>query len=213
MFQKVLTIWGLPALATAAFLLTADPGLAAGQGSSYSRAGYSRGYNFYDRYRHQWGGSNPSYGAYYKTYPSFGSYYNSYPSYDSSPYDTSDWDSGSDLGSSSASSSAGTSSNGYSGTTYPVALGTNGTQSKNTVNITVRLPANADLWFEGTKTQSTGGVRKFQSPPLKSGRQYTYEVWARWNDNGRIVTQTRHLSVSRGDHLTVRFPVRSETTE
>jgi uncharacterized protein (TIGR03000 family) len=92
-------------------------------------------------------------------------------------------------------------------------LGTNGTQSKNTVNITVRVPANADLWFEGTKTQSTGAVRKFQSPPLKSGRQYTYEVWVRWNDNGRIVTQTRQLSVSAGDHLTVRFPVRSETSK
>ena len=52
MFQKMLSIWGLPALATAAVLLTADPGLAAGQGGGFSRGGYARGYNFSDRYRH-----------------------------------------------------------------------------------------------------------------------------------------------------------------
>src|SRR5262249_28390023 len=77
MFQKMLSIWGLPALATAAVLWTAGPG-------------YSQGYNYYDRYRHHWAGSHPNYGAFYKTYPPHSSYNSYYPSYASSPsYDSS----------------------------------------------------------------------------------------------------------------------------
>jgi uncharacterized protein (TIGR03000 family) len=251
MFQKVLTYCGLPTLAAAAILLTADPSQAAGHGggghfgggfhAGFARGGYSRGYSGYSRgyggysrgyypshgYRSNYGyGRNYGYRRYgygyypsYGSYPYYGSYYNSYPYYGSYPnyenylYDTSDPYYSTNLGSDSANGSADTSSNGNSGPSYPVATETNGTQSDSPVNITVRVHANAELWFDGTKTKSTGAVRKFRSPPLESGRQYTYDVRARWKDNGRTVTQTRHLNVSAGDQITVRFPVRSKTQE
>jgi uncharacterized protein (TIGR03000 family) len=71
------------------------------------------------------------------------------------------------------------------------------------------VPANAELWFGGVKTRSTGAVRKFQSPPLADGGRYSYEVRARWQENGRTVTQRQRVLVTPGANITVRFPVRS----
>ena len=70
----------------------------------------------------------------------------------------------------------------------------------------VRVPANAELWFEGSTTTSRGSVREFQSPPLTPGR-YTYEIRARWTENGRAITQTQKVAVSPGAHVAVTFPI------
>jgi uncharacterized protein (TIGR03000 family) len=83
-------------------------------------------------------------------------------------------------------------------------------QADSTVHVTVRVPANAELWFDGSITTSTGSVREFLSPSLSPGR-YTYEIRARWTENGHDVTQTQKVAVSPGAHLTVDFPVRSGT--
>ena len=45
--------------------------------------------------------------------------------------------------------------------------------------ITVRLPADAELWFDGTKMTATGAVRTFSIPPITPGRQYSYTIRAR----------------------------------
>jgi uncharacterized protein (TIGR03000 family) len=73
--------------------------------------------------------------------------------------------------------------------------------------ITVSLPADAEIWFEGTKMTSTGSVREYQSPPLKPGNRYTYEVRARWNENGKELTQTQEVKVAAGANVAVNFPV------
>jgi uncharacterized protein (TIGR03000 family) len=72
------------------------------------------------------------------------------------------------------------------------------------------VPANAEVWFEGAKTTSTGSVREYQSPPLSPGR-YTYHIRARWTENGRDITQTKNVTVSSGAHVTVEFPTASGT--
>jgi uncharacterized protein (TIGR03000 family) len=90
--------------------------------------------------------------------------------------------------------------------------GTASTPADSTVHVTVRVPANAKLWFDGSTTTSTGAVREFQSPRLTPGR-YTYEIRARWTENGRAVTQTQNVTVSPGAHTTVDFPVRPGATE
>ena len=79
-----------------------------------------------------------------------------------------------------------------------------------TAHVTVRVPANAELRFDGSSTKTTGSVREFQSPPLSPGR-YTYEIDAHWTENGRDVTQTQTVAVSPGAHLTVDFPIRAGT--
>jgi uncharacterized protein (TIGR03000 family) len=71
---------------------------------------------------------------------------------------------------------------------------------------TVEVPAGAEVYLEGVKTRQTGTSRVFVSPPLIPGQQYTYEVRARWTDNGQPVEQTRSLAVMAGQRLSVRFP-------
>ena len=61
------------------------------------------------------------------------------------------------------------------------------------------------IWFDGNKTTQTGNWREFVSPALLPGRAFTYEIRARWNEGGRPVDQTRHLTVRAGDHLMVSF--------
>jgi uncharacterized protein (TIGR03000 family) len=80
--------------------------------------------------------------------------------------------------------------------------------SGTTAQITVKVPPDAQVWFDGTLMTATGPVRNYQSPPLPAGR-YQYEVRARWNENGREVTQTQHIGVTPGALVEVDFPVQS----
>jgi uncharacterized protein (TIGR03000 family) len=73
--------------------------------------------------------------------------------------------------------------------------------------ITVRAPANAEVWINGEKTSSTGPVREYVSPPLRPGVQYGYDIEARWEENGRQVTQTQRVTVTAGSEIAVTFPI------
>src|SRR5439155_9819742 len=79
-------------------------------------------------------------------------------------------------------------------------------------HVTVKVPADARLWFENTPTTSTGPVREFNSPPLTAGGRYTYEVRAAWTENGHEVTQTQKVEVTGGAYVNVTFPVAPTTT-
>jgi uncharacterized protein (TIGR03000 family) len=76
--------------------------------------------------------------------------------------------------------------------------------------VTVRLPSGAELWFDGVKVPSAGPVRAFHSPALQSGRLYDYDVKARWEEDGRAVSQTQRVSVAAGSDVQVQFGSRSE---
>jgi uncharacterized protein (TIGR03000 family) len=78
-------------------------------------------------------------------------------------------------------------------------------------HLTLKLPADAQVWVQNTLMTSTGPVRQFNSPPLTAGRPYTYEVRAAWNENGHEVTQTQQVGVTAGAYVEVDFPVRPET--
>jgi uncharacterized protein (TIGR03000 family) len=78
-------------------------------------------------------------------------------------------------------------------------------------HVTVKVPADARVWFENTPTTSTGPVRQFDSPPLAPGGRYTYSVRAAWTENGHEVTQTQQVGVSAGARVEVDFPVKPES--
>jgi uncharacterized protein (TIGR03000 family) len=105
-------------------------------------------------------------------------------------------------------------SNGYQAYYPPTAAApdTAPAQLDNTAHVTVTAPSGAEISFDGTKTTSTGAVREYQSPPLTPGGRYTYEIQARWNDNGHEVTQTQRVRVTAGAHVNVSFPVPPKTT-
>ncbi len=82
-----------------------------------------------------------------------------------------------------------------------------------TAHITVKVPADAVLWFNGQRTAKKGTDRRFVSPPLTPGRRYTYVLRARWEKNGQSFTQTRRIPVFAGDRVTLEFPPPSGTRD
>ena len=80
------------------------------------------------------------------------------------------------------------------------------TAPANAAQITVRVPdADAQVWFEGQLTSQRGTTREFESPELNPGSNYTYDVRARWNRDGRTVDQTRQIVVRAGSMVNVDF--------
>ena len=72
--------------------------------------------------------------------------------------------------------------------------------------IELRLPADAELWFEGDPTSQAGGVRNFVSPRLEPGRSYTYSIRAHWTSvAGQDVEVTRTVKVQAGRRIVVDF--------
>ena len=71
---------------------------------------------------------------------------------------------------------------------------TKGGQQGEAITITVRLPADAVLEIDGHKTESTGALRTFQTPPLPAGKEYSYTLKA--TSRGKEVT--RKIDVAHG---------------
>jgi uncharacterized protein (TIGR03000 family) len=74
-----------------------------------------------------------------------------------------------------------------------------------TAKVEVRVPDDAEIWFEGQKTSQTGTDRTYSSPSLDAGQDYLYEVRARWSADGKPIDQTRKVTVHAGDHVLVDF--------
>jgi uncharacterized protein (TIGR03000 family) len=67
----------------------------------------------------------------------------------------------------------------------------------------VRVPADAELWFDGARTAQRGAARQFVTPPLEDHPNLSYEVRARWSENGKVVERVETVRVHPGDRLTV----------
>ena len=80
----------------------------------------------------------------------------------------------------------------------------------NVAYLSVEVPADAEVWLEDTRTQQTGPVRQFVSPPLAPGGRYAYAVRARWTEEGREVEQTQEVIVQPGERARVHFPTGPE---
>jgi uncharacterized protein (TIGR03000 family) len=78
-------------------------------------------------------------------------------------------------------------------------------QDANKALIVVRVPSNAQVFFEGQPTTAQGPLRAFLSPAIDPNKDYTYDVKATWNQNGRPVTQERHVRVHAGQRARVDF--------
>jgi len=81
-----------------------------------------------------------------------------------------------------------------------------GSMATRIVELTLRVPSSAELWFNGKKAElQTGIVRPFATPELEPGWDYSYDIRVRWLQNGREVEQTRHVIVRAGDRVTLIF--------
>jgi uncharacterized protein (TIGR03000 family) len=71
--------------------------------------------------------------------------------------------------------------------------------------ITLHVPADAEVWFDGQLTTETGSERKFSSPPVDPQRHYAYEVRVRWREGSEVVERTRQVRFHGGEKVTVDF--------
>ena len=65
----------------------------------------------------------------------------------------------------------------------------------------------AAVWPLPPPTLESSPLAVFDSPPLTPGNRYSYEVKARWNENGQVVAQTQQVEVAAGTRVNVHFPV------
>src|SRR5262245_30351556 len=75
--------------------------------------------------------------------------------------------------------------------------------SSSPARLEVHLPAEAQLWVDGKKTNQTGATRKFTTPTLTPNRDFYYELRAEWNEQGRTVADTRRVTVRAGERVKV----------
>jgi uncharacterized protein (TIGR03000 family) len=71
--------------------------------------------------------------------------------------------------------------------------------------LTVVVPADAEVFVDGELTRQKGTERRFTTPPLVGGKRYTYDVRARWKEGGKPVEQTRKVPVRAGARVRVDF--------
>ena len=216
MFRKAFSLGGLLFLAGTMVLVTPGLGEARGGGGGHGGGGHGGGghgggggfhgggHGGFSRggfYGHSYGHYGYRYGGYGYGGYGYGAYYPDYGGYNYGAYD-------SGLG-------GVTYDSGYSGSYEDeMSYSLRGYQSvppaaDNSARVTVTLPPGARVSFGGKPTTSTGSVREYQSPPLTPGRQYTYEVQASWNENGKEVTQTQQVEVTAGAHVNTAFPIAS----
>jgi uncharacterized protein (TIGR03000 family) len=77
--------------------------------------------------------------------------------------------------------------------------------SNNTAEIRLRVPSDATVWVDGDRTRQTGPSRDFVTPTLKPGTTYSYQVKARWMEDGKPVEQTRKVKVRANETTNVDF--------
>lgn len=79
------------------------------------------------------------------------------------------------------------------------------TAEKQPVKLRVLMPwPNATLTIEGTDTKQTGSTRLFVSPPVETGRDYSYTLTTVWKPNNYTTkTRTRTVSVRAGQEIEV----------
>ena len=149
--------------------------------------GFHDGHNFHSGHVSHY--FYPYYGGYnYGYYPQ---YFNSYPSYNY----------------------------GYSsGSGYLPDITTDGDttdtppQTDTAAHLMVSVPADAQLWFEGVATNSSGSMREFDTPPLSPDHRYSYDIRAQWkNEDGHEVSQAQKVGVTAGAHINVKFPILPKT--
>jgi uncharacterized protein (TIGR03000 family) len=75
----------------------------------------------------------------------------------------------------------------------------------NTASLTVRVPADAEIWFDDTKMTQTGTIREFVTPQLTPDKEYSYMTRARWTANGKVFDQTHKISFRAGQAILVDF--------
>jgi uncharacterized protein (TIGR03000 family) len=72
-------------------------------------------------------------------------------------------------------------------------------------SIRVNAPADAVLLFDGQATSQTGPTRVFTTPPLEKGKNYHYDLIARFSKGGSPTEVKKRVDVYSGANVQVSF--------
>ena len=103
--------------------------------------------------------------------------------------------------------SAGSDTVTYSTSGYRPGDVTNAPGSEMPARLRIAIPSErADIWIEGEKSEQSRRVQDYVSPPLTSGKQYFYEVRARWTDlSGKQIERTKSFPILPGQPVLLDF--------
>lgn len=76
-------------------------------------------------------------------------------------------------------------------------------RTNNAAHIRLRVPAGAEVWFNGNKTKQTGEDRNFYSPQLTPGQTYVYNLRVRWKKGSEEKEVTRKIRVHARESVPV----------
>ncbi len=71
--------------------------------------------------------------------------------------------------------------------------------------VLVRLPTDARLYADGVPLRLIGGERKFVTPELPAGMEYSYRLTAEYERGGEIVSVTKKVTVRAGSTAAIEF--------
>jgi uncharacterized protein (TIGR03000 family) len=73
--------------------------------------------------------------------------------------------------------------------------------------VTVRLPADARLYIDGSLSPLTGAVRTFETPRLEAGKPYVYELRAEVLRDGLVRRAAERITIEAGKAVEVELKV------
>jgi uncharacterized protein (TIGR03000 family) len=80
------------------------------------------------------------------------------------------------------------------------------TPAEDRAYVTIQLPVNrAEVWIEGEKSVQDKASQEYVSPQLTPGKQYYYQVSARWVANGKQYEAKRSFPILPGKPVLVDF--------
>jgi uncharacterized protein (TIGR03000 family) len=71
--------------------------------------------------------------------------------------------------------------------------------------VIVKLPAEAELWFDDTRTTQDGSYRRFVTPPLEAGQPVVCTLRVRWHVKDADLTRVEKVEAEAGKCVTVNF--------
>jgi uncharacterized protein (TIGR03000 family) len=71
--------------------------------------------------------------------------------------------------------------------------------------VIVKVPAEAEIWFDDAPTSQEGSYRLFTTPSLPADRPLSYKIRARWRIKGAELTRSEDVAVAPGGTFTLNF--------
>ncbi len=86
------------------------------------------------------------------------------------------------------------------------------TSTAREATLTVNVPSDARVYVNGVQTKSVGSERSYVSRGLRAGFNYSYEVRAAVERDGKLVEETKMVSLQAGRNARVAFAFEANAT-